>query len=53
MKKFFLLLALVFIITKSYAGPGDTTVVPAHIYDSLTYYGNYSHQVNLPNVNAL
>ena len=53
MKKIFTLIIFICIfISNVKAAPGDTTIVPVHILDSLTYYGTYTRQAQLPNNNA-
>ena len=50
MKKiiFLILLTLTGFLNTLQAAPGDTTRVPVHLYDSLTYYGSFNRKALLP-----
>lgn len=52
MKKILLLIAISISSFVSQANPGDTTIVPVHILDSLTYYGTYTRSAQLPTANV-
>lgn len=50
MKKiiFLILLTLTGFLNTLQAAPGDTTRIPVHLYDSLTYYGSFNRKALLP-----
>ncbi|MBL7765879.1 MAG: T9SS type A sorting domain-containing protein [Chitinophagaceae bacterium] len=52
MKRILFLLIILLACMDLHAAPGDTTVVPIHILDSLSYYGTYTRQANMPASNV-
>ncbi len=53
MKKILFIFAFInYVALSANASPGDTTIVPVHILDSLSGYGTYVRQAQLPTANV-